>query len=224
MIVPDMTAAKPIIDASPETPPRGLSWLGKAHGHVVHGRRVRALADAIGPLLAGDRSLVDVGCGDGRLTALLAQRQPGLCVSGLDVLVRPHAAVEVRPFDGRRLPLADKSMDAVLLVDVLHHTTDPMELLREAARVARRGVILKDHRLSRPGARGVLRFMDWVGNRAHGVALPYNYWSMRQWEAAWRELGLTTVHFQTQLALYRWPASWLFESGLHFVARLEPPR
>jgi hypothetical protein len=63
-----------------------------------------------------------------------------------------------------------------MLADVLHHTTDPMVLLREAARVARRSLIIKDHRTSRIGAAVTLRFMDWVGNRPHHVPLTYNYW------------------------------------------------
>ena len=29
-----------------------------------------------------------------------------------------------------------------------------------------------------------LRFMDWIGNARHGVALPYNYWSAQEWTLA----------------------------------------
>lgn len=218
-----MHAANSLAGASPDLRPRWLRWLGAAHHVGVHGRRVRALASAIGPLVASDQSLLDVGCGDGRLTALLAQQNPGLRASGLDVLVRPGAAIDVQPFDGLHLPVPDKSVDCVLLVDVLHHADDPLALLAEAVRVARCGVVIKDHRQSRPAARATLRLMDWVGNRAHGVALPYNYWTMPQWHAAWRQLGVTPAHFQTRLGMYPWPAGWLFETGLHFLTRLTPP-
>ena len=86
----------------------------------------------------------------------------------------------------------------------------------------KKGQIIKDHRLSRPGAKTVLRFMDWVGNRAHGVNLPYDYWSEATWRAAWERLRLSVEHYETRLGLYPPPARWLFESGLHFVARLGP--
>lgn len=223
-LVTPVHSADTLAGDAPDLRPRWLRWLGAAHQAGVHGRRVRALAGAIAPLVASDQSMLDVGCGDGRLTALLAQQNPGLRVSGLDVLVRPDAAIEVQPFDGLHLPVPDKSVDCVLLVDVLHHADDPLALLAEAVRVARRSVVIKDHRQSRPAARATLRLMDWVGNRAHGVALPYNYWTMPQWHAAWRQLGLTPAHLQTRLGMYPWPASWLFETGLHFLARLAPPR
>lgn len=217
-----MAPAESLTDAPHMSSSPALQWLGKAHGAAVHGRRVRALANAIAPLLATDRSLLDIGCGDGRLTALLAQRQPSLAVRGLDVLVRPDAVIDVQWFDGRRLPMEDKSVDTVLFVDVLHHANDARLLLQDAARVARRAVVIKDHRLGRPGAHATLRLMDWVGNRAHGVALPYDYWTMDQWRSVWRELRLDVSHFQTGLDLYPWPAHWLFETGLHFLARLTP--
>jgi SAM-dependent methyltransferase len=212
-----------VADVPPVPPvPRTLRTLGAAHGALVHGRRVRRLAEAIAPLLEPGWSVVDVGCGDGRLAALVAELRGGLDMQGLELSVRGETHVPVRAFDGRHLPLDDRSVDAVVLVDVLHHTDDPAVLLREAARVARRAVVLKDHRTAHPFARPTLRFMDWVGNRAHGVPLPYHYWSERQWRAAWQSSGLDVASFRTKLGLYPWPASWVFESGLHFVAKLVP--
>jgi hypothetical protein len=37
--------------------------------------------------------------------------------------------------------------DLIANVDVLHHTTEPMILLREASRVARQVILIKDHLL-----------------------------------------------------------------------------
>jgi SAM-dependent methyltransferase len=75
----------------------------------------------------------------------------------------------VAPFDGRRLPFTDRSWDTVLFCDILHHTERPVELLREAVRVARHSILIKDHSvegwLARP-----LRFMDVVGNFPHGLS------------------------------------------------------
>jgi hypothetical protein len=93
-------------------------------------------------------------------------------------------------------------------------------LLREAKRVARRKIILKDHIMDSTLSYLILRFMDWVGNVHHNVALPYNYWPERRWRTAFDELELGIEQWQTALALYPWPASLIFEHGLHFVARL----
>lgn len=197
-----------------------IDAVGSMHGRVVAGRRVRAIAAAVAPLVDAGWRVLDVGAGDGRLGALVQRLAPGVRLEGYDVLPREDASIPVRPFDGRRLPVGDRSVDAVLLADVLHHTDDPMILLREAKRVARTAIIIKDHRTSRPLARATLRVMDWVGNRPHGVALPYNYWSFERWSAAFDELDLKLVHYQTDLGLYPRPVDWIFERGLHFVARL----
>ncbi len=66
----------------------------------------------------------------------------------------------------------------------------------------------------------VLTFMDWVGNRSHGVDLPYNYWSSDEWSRAWKEIGSQPDAYITELGLYPWFARFIFERGLHFVARI----
>ena len=80
-----------------------------------------------------------------------------------------------------------------MLVDVLHQTDDPMNLLREAVRVARQAIVIKDHLLQGAFAYPTLRFMDWVGNARHGVALPYNYWTPAEWHGAFDKLGLAVI-------------------------------
>jgi SAM-dependent methyltransferase len=122
------------------------------------------------------------------------------------------------------IPYASASVDVVLMVDVLHHTDDPTILLREAARVARTAVVVKDHLREGLGARLTLRSMDWVGNARHGVRLPYNYWSRAQWNRAFDTLGLAVEQWKCALGLYPKPASWLFDRSLHFVGLLAVTR
>jgi SAM-dependent methyltransferase len=192
------------------------------HGTYVHQRRVRVLAGHLARLVPQGAAVLDVGCGDGRLAALLAEQRPDLALCGIDTLVRPAAAIPVTGFDGRTIPHAAGTFDLVLFVDVLHHATDPLALLREAARVTRRWVLLKDHRRDGLLAGPTLRLMDRVGNARHGVALPYNYWPAQRWDQAWRELGLRLAHYEAGgLGLYPWPASWVFGRKLHFLALLE---
>lgn len=205
--------------------------MGRAHGRIVHSRRVLALAEAIAALLpakddvaavgAPPCRVIDIGCGDGRLAALLLEKCPHITLEGYELSPRHDALIRVHAFDGRALPLEDQSVDIAILVDVLHHTDDPTILLREAARVARQGVILKDHRLARPLAKSTLRLMDWVGNRAHDVPLPYNYWSEQQWRDAVKALGLRITSWRTAIGLYPVWARPCFEWGLHFVARID---
>jgi SAM-dependent methyltransferase len=187
-----------------------------------HGRRrLRVLGEHLVDLLPRDASVLDVGCGDGLLTRFVADRRRDLDVRGTDVLVREGSHVPVEPFDGRTLPWSSDSFDVVVFVDVLHHAEDPFGLLRDAARVARRAIVIKDHTLEGPLAGATLRFMDRVSNRRHGVHLPYEYWTRARWNEALRQLALTVEIWRDQLGLYPWPVRFLFERQLHFAARLQ---
>jgi SAM-dependent methyltransferase len=167
-------------------------------------------------------SALDIGCGDGRIIQTLNQRMPQVKFRGFDVSPRQiHTTFPTEIFDGRTLPLPDSSIDAVLLIDVLHHAQDPFALLKEACRVAKQRVIIKDHRLSKTGARILLRGMDWVGNWAYDVKAPHHYWSEPEWRSAWASLALEVLDYKTELHLYPGILKPIFEDGLHFLARLE---
>jgi SAM-dependent methyltransferase len=141
-------------------------------------------------------------------------------VRGVDVLVRDDALIEVEAFDGERLPAAEDDFDVVLFVDVLHHTDHARPLLREARRVAKRWVVVKDHTRNGLLAGPTLRLMDRVGNARHGVALPFHYWSEATWHRVLAEEGFEIDRWQGSLGLYPFPSNLLFDRHLHFIARL----
>lgn len=194
----------------------------RVHNDYVMDRRVRVLVAHIAPLLPEAAHVLDVGAGDGNVAAALMAVRPDIDVVGIDPLVRPGARIPVTEFNGRHIPFADGSFDAILLVDVLHHADDAVALLREARRVVRQAVVVKDHTRDGRLAEWTLRFMDAVGNRRHGVALPYNYRSYAEWQSTFSEVGLQPEVEIRRLGLYPWPASWLFDRALHIVARLRP--
>ena len=197
-----------------------MSTVGKLHDTLVFTRRVEVLASWFARLAPKDALILDVGCGNGLLAAALRSQRPDLTLRGIDVLPREHNHIPVEMFDGTRIPFEDDSFDAVLFSDVLHHTDDPAVLLREARRVTRRCVLIKDHFRQGLAAYQRLRFMDWVGNARFGVALPYNYWTANQWQTAWREVGLQPEELVTRLGLYPPPFDWVFGARLQFMARL----
>jgi len=183
---------------------------------------VEVLTEQIAGLLPADARVLDVGCGDGTIAAEIMARRPDVTITGIDVLVRPETKIEVTEFDGRTIPFGDATFDAVTFVDVLHHTDDATVLLREAARVAATAVVIKDHLADGFLANPTLRAMDWVGNASHGVALPYNYWTSAQWDAAFADVGLEVQRSVTDLGLYAPPLSWACDRQLHVVWRLAP--
>ena len=201
---------------------RGKQVLNAVHGKLIFGRRVEALAGALAKAIpAGPARVLDLGCGDGQVAVALMRRRADLALEGVDVLVRPITHIPVTQYDGKTLPFDDASFDHVTIVDVLHHTDDPAAILKEAGRVARKSVVIKDHLREGWLAGPVLRLMDWVGNRGHNVRLPYNYLDSQQWRSAFEQAGLRETGRQEQIGLYPAPLNWVFERRLHFVNRLE---
>jgi ubiquinone/menaquinone biosynthesis C-methylase UbiE len=80
--------------------------------------------------------VLDVGCGNGfiahHLSAML-----GVSVVGIDVMPKTEASIDYRRYDGVQIPLAEKSVDAVLLCYVLHHAQNVSALLMEVGRILR---------------------------------------------------------------------------------------
>lgn len=129
-------------------PGRG-SWYADARfataAHATRDpRALAALLRGAGIALAG-ASVLDVGCGTGRLRAPL--HELGAVWHGLDASreMLGSGAADPRRVQGElaALPFADSAFDLVVCCRVLHHLRDPHQLERAASellRVARLGV------------------------------------------------------------------------------------
>jgi len=125
------------------------------HGHhasVLAAHRWRTIANSAQYLqahLLPGRSLLDVGCGPGTITAEFAERlSPGRVV-GVDAAPDALAAAaeldttaKFLVGDAYALPFEDDSFDIVHTHQTLQHVGDPVAMLREMARVARPGGII----------------------------------------------------------------------------------
>ena len=199
-----------------------MNAVERLHETYIKQRRIRALAAAIAALLPNRARVLDVGCGDGSLAEAIARRRGDVSIAGLEVAARPDARIPVTLFDGMHLPFDDRAFDVVLFVDVLHHTPHAESLLREATRVARETIVIKDHCADGFLARPTLRFMDRVGNARFGVALPHLYLSWREWRNLFARLNVGVMFVSRRIGLYPFPLSWMFDRSLHFVASLAP--
>ncbi|MDA3624736.1 class I SAM-dependent methyltransferase [Saccharopolyspora sp. WRP15-2] len=109
--------------------------------------RAQAAADALERLLPqGSCTILDVACGTGIITRKLLR--PERTVLGVDrssgmlglAMTRiPRGVVRA---DAARLPFASNSVDAVVIVWLLHLLRDPAPVLVEASRVLRPGGVL----------------------------------------------------------------------------------
>lgn len=125
------------------------------HGHhesVLAAHRWRTIANSahyLEPHLAPGRSLLDVGCGPGTITAEFAERlAPGRVVGvdaapdALGAAAELASSAEFLLGDAYALPFDDKAFDIVHTHQTLQHVQDPVAMLREMARVAHDGGVV----------------------------------------------------------------------------------
>lgn len=159
--------------------------------------RLRHLPPRLAHHLGDVGTVLDCGSGDGEIAWRVAELVPTLSVVGVDVALQPAPRIPVSLYDGQHLPFPDKAFEAVTLVDVLHHCDDPAVPIREALRVARGKVVIKDHFWVTRWDRLLLTVSDYLGNRAYGIALPYNFLRMEQWQAVFEDAGARLTSTET---------------------------
>jgi SAM-dependent methyltransferase len=192
-----------------------------SHHRRVHQPRVGRVARALAAQIGQAGSLLDIGCGDGTVARDIAAAVGADRVAGVDVKVRAEVAVEVTAYDGVRLPFPDRSFDAVVISDVLHHCEDPRAVLREALRVARACVAIKDHFCFGPVSERILLWMDMAGNAAPGVTVRGTYFTPGQWVEMVTACGGRVTHLDWPLQIHDYPFRLVTRDELQFAARVE---
>ncbi|MGH9628878.1 MAG: class I SAM-dependent methyltransferase [Bryobacteraceae bacterium] len=141
------------------------------------------------PYLDRNDTVLDIGAGTGWVAKRLSERK-GCQITLVDVLDCNETELPLHIYDGETLPYASKTFDVALLVFVLHHTLNHEQMLREAARVARRAVIVVEDTPANPFERFVEWFWDSVLSIEHRFFAPHNYRRMSGWRELFRDLGL----------------------------------
>ncbi len=160
----------------PQGPLATLFWGGVAalllaeHEGWIRDRLLRVAgrrkARQVAPHLAAG-SLLDLGAGEGYVASALAG--PELSVILMDLGPYSRTKLPAVVYDGQRIPLADGSVDTVLISLALHHAEDPDQVIAEALRVARERVVVTESVYVGERERRALEVVDRWANRTRGM-------------------------------------------------------
>jgi SAM-dependent methyltransferase len=143
-------------------------------GRFIDRREKEAVLDALGPV--EDRRILEVACGTGRFTALLADR--GADIVGVDISeamleqgrqkARAAGVAGSLSFlqgDAGRLPFPDDHFDAVFAMRFFHLAPDPEGFIAEMRRVTKEQVFFDT--FNRYSARSVYNWALPMGSRLY---------------------------------------------------------
>jgi 2-polyprenyl-3-methyl-5-hydroxy-6-metoxy-1,4-benzoquinol methylase len=156
---------------------------------------------------AAPQSVLDVGCGEGVLTARWADQLETGRVVGIDLedpklraewAKRRRGNLEFRSMPAENLPFGEAEFDLAAAIEVLEHVPDPAHTVAEMARVARHYLLVSVPREPLWRALNLARgaYMRDLGNTPGHV----NHWSKRKF------IALLTQHGQVLEA--RSPFPW----------------
>lgn len=169
--------------------------------------RAKRIAVQVSPYIVGDQ-IADIGCGDG-VVSLFVPKNEFILVDICDYLdVRVHAPFH-RYREGGSLRLPHK-VDTSLLLTVLHHSIDPIQVLEETRKfTTRRTLVIESvYGVIDPNnASGLWNqenpilqkkyatFIDWLYNRVFhdGVPVPYNFAAPDNWMDIFKATGWNII-------------------------------
>jgi len=146
-------------------------------GQLIDRREKTAVLDAIMPV--EDRNVLEIACGTGRFTVMLAER--GADVVGLDISAamlqqgrqKAQAAdlagtLDFLRGDAGRLPFPDDHFDTVIAMRFFHLADDPEAFLREMRRVSNDQIVFDT--FNRFSARSIYNWALPMGSRLYSKA------------------------------------------------------
>jgi ubiquinone/menaquinone biosynthesis C-methylase UbiE len=131
-----------------ESAARYDNWAGSTRGSFALQQEKKLLQSVIAPWPRRKQKLVDIGCGTG--TFLEFFWSCGFDLTGMDkspdMLARAREKIghraDLHLGSAEHLPFEDREFDYASLMTVLEFVEDPGLALREAARVARKGLLI----------------------------------------------------------------------------------
>jgi SAM-dependent methyltransferase len=157
------------------------------------------------------QTLLDIGCGNGLISEMCLQHFSEVQLLDVMKYVSPEVKLPfLRYREGQKLPV-ERQYDTVLLLTVLHHSKNPLTLLKKAWKATGKRLIIIEsifgvHGKSATGkyklAGFVEReqiayavFVDWLYNRVlhDKIPVPYNFTTPQKWKETFSRLDMHLI-------------------------------
>ncbi len=157
--------------------------------------RYESVSEKIAPYLEGCKKVLDVGAADGAMAKYI-QKKLDIDFIGIDTHIQPKSYIPIKKYDGETIPFQDESFDAVMLIDVLHHTTDAEHTLSECRRVTKKYIVIKDHYWVHRWEYHYMRYGDAAGNKPFGIDVPCNFFNIERWRDTIKKMNFKIVKYE----------------------------
>ena len=140
--------------------------------------------------LIGER-ILDLGCGSGIFGGKIKEKLKKEII-GVDIVDKRVREIPFKIYDGKSLPFLTDYFDVVIIAFVLHHTEDPILILKEAKRVGKRIIIFED--LPEGIFGKIYCFLHWITwNLFFGRSPKFNFYNRKKWKGIFEDLELKLV-------------------------------
>lgn len=170
-------------------------------------RILRRAAQIKSLVASSPKAYLDIGSGEGGVAAELAKGWdlPPSRAFGIDVAkYEPRPEITHLQYDRDKIPLRTDSVDVATLLMVLHHTENPVAVLKEINRVLEpKGTLIVRETDAQNGREKLFNtvldtlYYEVFDNKPD-VPIPKNYRSAKEWVATFAEAGFT-VEYTTRL-------------------------
>jgi ubiquinone/menaquinone biosynthesis C-methylase UbiE len=135
--------------------------------------------------------ILDLGCGSGIFGKKVEEKLKKEVI-GIDIVDKRVCKIPFKIYDGKKIPFSEDYFDVVVVAFVLHHTEDPISILKEAKRVGKRIIIFED--LPEGIFGKVYCFLHWISwNLFFGKSPKFNFHKTKEWEEIFKNLGLKLI-------------------------------
>jgi ubiquinone/menaquinone biosynthesis C-methylase UbiE len=159
-------------------------WLSNKFFHPTYKKK---LAQSFFKLIPNNSFILDVGAGKGCISKHLKNLNPTLKTICFDI--KKSNFIDVNG-DGSFLPFKDKSFDITIVVDMLHHTTNIIKILKELKRVSKKYIIIKEQGFTSRTSKFLILLGDSLTNKNCKI---YNHLNYLTWKEIFEELNLSII-------------------------------